>query len=406
MSQLSRLITSSGPGSGTVTSVSGGNNITITGVSTVNPTVNVSGTTIHDVQIGNALGSLTSIVNGLTGQVLTAVTGADPVWSAIPVTGVTSIAGNSGGAQTGAISLVTANATPTFVGAAGTITLDFFLPNLFLGTGGSITSGTANVGYGALSGASISSGSSNSFYGYEAGVSYTTGDNSTGIGSFAMFHAIAGASNNTALGGLSLYNLAGAGTGNTALGFNSASAYTTTESNNIIIGNTGVIADSGKIRIGTNGTHTATFIAGIDGVNVGSVAKVVTMASDQLGTATITAGTGISVTPGANTITIAATGTTSLTYTNVNTTPYVVLVTDEYLSVDTSALAITIQLPNAATLGRAFIIKDRIGAAATRNITVTTVGGAVNIDGATTFVMNTAFESINVIGNGSTYEVY
>ncbi len=127
---------------------------------------------------------------------------------------------------------------------------------------------------------------------------------------------------------------------------------------------------------------------------------------DQLGTAAITAGTGISVTPGANTITIATTGTTTLTYTNVTTTPYVVLTTDEYLSVDTSALAITIQLPNAATLGRAYIVKDRTGAAATRNITVTTVGGAVNIDGATTFVMNTNYQSINIIGNGTTYEVY
>lgn len=121
---------------------------------------------------------------------------------------------------------------------------------------------------------------------------------------------------------------------------------------------------------------------------------------------TLTPGTGISITNGAGTITIASTGTTTLTYTNVTTTPYVVLSTDEYLSVDTSALAITIQLPNAATLGRSYVIKDRTGAAATRNITVTTVGGAVNIDGATTFVINTNFQSINIIGNGSTYEVY
>ena len=57
------------------------------------------------------------------------------------------------------------------------------------------------------------------------------------------------------------------------------------------------------------------FICGIDGINVGSVAKVVTMARDQLGTATITAGSGITVTPTANTITIAASGGGSVTLT-------------------------------------------------------------------------------------------
>jgi hypothetical protein len=99
-------------------------------------------------------------------------------------------------------------------------------------------------------------------------------------------------------------------------------------------------------------------------------------------------------------------GVNFVAYTNVNTSPYVVLSTDEYLSVDSSGGAITIQLPNAATLSRILDIKDRTGSAATHNITVTTVGGAVNIDGATTFVMNTAYQSISVIGNASTYEVF
>jgi len=57
-------------------------------------------------------------------------------------------------------------------------------------------------------------------------------------------------------------------------------------------------------------------------------------------------------------------------------------------------------------LSQVFIIKDRTGSAAANNITVTTVGGAVNIDGATSFVMNTAYQSIQVIGNGSTYEIF
>lgn len=96
-------------GSGTVVDVLGGNNITITGMSTVNPTVNVSGTTNHCVQIGNSTGSLTSVANGTTGDVLTAQTGADPIWTTPiggsgglvllqtqTVAGVTSVAFTSG----------------------------------------------------------------------------------------------------------------------------------------------------------------------------------------------------------------------------------------------------------------------------------------------------------------------
>jgi len=60
----------------------GGNNITTSG--TVGPntaTVSVSGTTNHTVQLGNSTGSLNSLANGTTGQVLTAVTGSDPIWN-------------------------------------------------------------------------------------------------------------------------------------------------------------------------------------------------------------------------------------------------------------------------------------------------------------------------------------
>jgi len=73
---------------------------------------------------------------------------------------------------------------------------------------------------------------------------------------------------------------------------------------------------------------------------------------------------------------------------------------------DISDGAKTVQLPNAATLGKVFIVKDRTGSAGTFNITVTTVGGAVNIDGATTFVMNTNFQAAQFIGSGTSYEVF
>ncbi len=234
----------------------------------------------------------------------------------------------------------------------------------------------------------------------------TSANENIAIGSIALSGLTTGGGN-IAIGTNALGSIAGFAENNVCVGFSAGSSYMTTESNNIIIGNEpGFILDSGVIRIGTNGTQRSCYIAGIDLVDVGSVAKVLTMASDQLGTAVITAGTGITITPTANTITISATGTTNLTYTAVSTTPYVVLTTDEYIAVDSSGGTRTIQLPNTATSGRVYIIKDKTGSAATNNITVTTVGGAVNIDGATTLVMNTAYEAVSIMGNGTTYEIF
>lgn len=109
--------------------------------------------------------------------------------------------------------------------------------------------------------------------------------------------------------------------------------------------------------------------------------------------------------PGTNTLTISS-GAASLSYTNVNSTPYVVLITDYYISVDSSGGVRTIELPNAATLGQAFVIKDRTGSSPSNNITITTVGGAVLIDGSTSVIINSAYESLNIIGNSVGYELF
>lgn len=64
-----------------------GSSSTISGVTQsllpVSPSESV---TQHDVLIGGANGAISSLTNGTTGQVLTASTGADPSWSALPFT--------------------------------------------------------------------------------------------------------------------------------------------------------------------------------------------------------------------------------------------------------------------------------------------------------------------------------
>ena len=109
--------------------------------------------------------------------------------------------------------------------------------------------------------------------------SNTTGPDNTAVGYFALFFNTTGDSN-TATGYDALLNNT-TGAGNIALG-NFAGSNLTTGDNNIDIGNLGVTGEARTIRIGTQGTQTATYIAGISGVGVTGL-PVKVNASGQLG---------------------------------------------------------------------------------------------------------------------------
>jgi endosialidase-like protein len=109
----------------------------------------------------------------------------------------------------------------------------------------------------------------------------TSGSENTATGIAALVHNTTG-SNNTANGGLALLNNTTGGR-NIALG-GGAGFNLTTGSNNIEIGNAGVAGEANTIRIGTQGTQTATYIADISGTAVTGAAVVVT-SSGQLGVA-------------------------------------------------------------------------------------------------------------------------
>jgi len=74
------------------------------------------------------------------------------------------------------------------------------------------------------------------------------------------------------------------GSNNIAIG-NSAGINLTVGSNNIDIGNQGIAGESNTVRIGTEGTHTATYIAGISGTPLvhGAAVAVGITADGQLG---------------------------------------------------------------------------------------------------------------------------
>lgn len=86
--------------------------------------------------------------------------------------------------------------------------------------------------------------------------------------------------------------------------------------------------------------------------------------------------------------------------------PYTVLDTDYMVLVDSSGGARTINLPNTTTTGKVFIIKDNTGNGLANNITITTPGGVVTIDGSTTFVLNGAWESADIVWTGTNYRVF
>ena len=226
---------------------------------------------------------------GTSGQILTSNGAAMlPTWQAAPASGI-SLTGDSGGAL-GPSTSFTFNANSQ---AGSTVS--------FSGSGTTMSLNVTDSNHNTIMGQAAGSGSGISNTGLGHGVLFTvTSSLNTGIGAFSLSSLIGGNGSNTAVGYGSLDGL-DTGAYNVAIGLESGHSYAGAESSNIVINAVGTLGESNTLRIGAgtgsgNQQLAKAFISGIDGVNVGSVARVVTEASDQLGTATITAGTGISVT--------------------------------------------------------------------------------------------------------------
>jgi hypothetical protein len=191
--------------------------------------------------------------------------------------------------------------------------------NTALGEGSlaSNTTGSDNTTVGSDSANANTTGDSNTAVGSAALVSNTTGDVNTALGSGAMPSNTTGSANtvvgvnvlnlnttggsNTAVGFMALFGN-GTGNNNTTVGANSMSNTTsgsnnialgylagrniTSGSNNIDIGTSPSSNESNTIRIGTTGTQTAAFLAGVNGVTVSSGSAVFIDSAGKLGTIT------------------------------------------------------------------------------------------------------------------------
>jgi hypothetical protein len=126
----------------------------------------------------------------------------------------------------------------------------------------------------------LTTGTNNTAVGFIALFNDTTGGWNTAEGSFALFNNSTG-NFNTAVGWRALVGLT-TGSNNIGIGINAGSNLNNGNNNNIEIGNKGDAFDFNVIRIGTQNTQKATFIAGISGVGVAG--NTVCVGSDgQLG---------------------------------------------------------------------------------------------------------------------------
>ena len=143
-------------------------------------------------------------------------------------------------------------------------------------------SGNTASGFAAL--LTNNNGANNTVSGDNVMFNNTSGSNNTAFGSLALSFSSTG-SNNTVVGWDAL-SLNSTGNNNIAIGSQAANNVAGGNSNNIHIGSLGSSGDSGTIRIGTLGTQTSFFVAGIRGITTGSYDTIPVLidSAGQLGT--------------------------------------------------------------------------------------------------------------------------
>jgi len=143
---------------------------------------------------------------------------------------------------------------------------------------------------------------------------------------------------------------------------------------------------------GGSGTVTNVTVAADSGVG-GSITTS--------GTITISGGTGVTTSVSGTDVTV-NTSAASYLSTVTKATNYTVLAGNDVVFCNVSGGSITITLPSAATDGRVIRVVD-LGSASPSGNQVTIDGNGNAISGASTQTLNSQYQSIIVVGNGSDY---
>ncbi|MDE3022116.1 MAG: hypothetical protein KGI54_09665 [Pseudomonadota bacterium] len=232
---------------------------------------------------------------------------ADPSTGDIYILGAGGIA-TSGNAGTYTLTINGSSVGSTIIGDIGSIAgpdVTIYADQAALNCGSTVSF----VNSGTVSTLNVSDNHQNTIIGLDSGNLSIVGSYNLGSGYQSLTNLTVG-NYNTAVGSFSLDGIQ-SGAYNVGIGGGVGTAYTNAESSNILINSPGFNGENNTLHIGS-GTGTgaeqlqAAYISGIDGVNLNTT-NVVVESANQLGTAVLTAGPGISITAGTNSITIAST---------------------------------------------------------------------------------------------------
>lgn len=346
------------------------------------------------------------------------------------------LTGNTGGALnpdgSNNINIITANSTVKFAGSGNTLTQDFNISNLVLGSSlPAVTTGVNSTGLGLSALSNLTSGEQSTAIGYSSMSDYTTGVSSTAVGYYSMKGSTG--SFNVALGATTLNN--GTGASNVAIGYLAMGQGTGAYASNVGVGNAALnkltsatfnngigseslnALTSGARNQGLGYRSLYSITTGTDNIAIGNLAGSANTTSDSsniylnnIGSAaennTIRIGTqGTSAGQQNQCYLAGVLNTVSGRVVNITTPgayPYTTLITDYVILVDTSAARTITPLASPVT-GTTYRIKDNVGSAATNNITITPSGK--NIDGAASTVINVAYGSVDIVYNGIQWNI-
>jgi hypothetical protein len=372
--------------------------------------------------VGSGTGAITPIVVGTNGQVLLGSSAADPVFgtltssdSTIEFTtgaGSLSIQGAAATAtQAGVIEMATDAETNTGTAIDRALTpanITAWTGDTALVTVGTIATGTWN----ATAVAEI--------YGGTAQTTYATGDILYASSSNTLSKLAAGSDTEvlTLASGVPSWAAGGSGTVTSVSGTSnriSSSGGTTP----VIDIDAAYVGQASITTLGTitTGVWNGTDVAAADGgtgrsshtayavICGGTTSTAAQQSIASVGTSgQVLTSNGAAALPtfqavsgGVQVLTVTALDNTDSTYT--------VLVTDYYMSCNTTSGVLIVDLPNAPATGTAYVVKDAAGTADTNTITISTAG-AETIDGAATFVMNTEYQSANFVYTGAAWEIF